>query len=342
MRLHADALSAAPPCAMDELEVRRLFAADFSTALVLGQGFFGTNDVVDLTVDITNSGSSDAPVATANVLLALSADTIVGNADDILAGGSANTTAIPAGTTRSYPAFISILPPIPAGDYYVTAIVQGVNETNTSNNETITDTPLVRVVTAAFTNPTIIGTAGNDVITFEQHAVNTVVTVNGDSSMFANGDFDHLFVDGSTGADRIFVTNAEVDIRLQITGGGGNDIIVGGNAGDELSGANGKDKVFGGDGNDYLLGSASADFLTGEAGDDTMSGAGGNDRISDIFGRDHFLGGAGNDTFLCRDLSDDPLSGPDTVSGGLGTDKAQVNEGGVYLDDLASIEELIA
>ena len=199
------------------------------------------------------------------------------------------------------------------------------NETNTANNSTVTATQVVRVVKEQLTSPTIIGGDGNDVIKIEQHLQNTIVTVNNLSKVFENDAFDHLFIDGGLGNDRIFVTNDQVDIRLQVTGGGGADIIIGGNANDELSGGLGRDKLFGGKGDDLMIGGADNDYLGGEGGYDTMIGAGGNDRLADVVGRDWFIGGNGNDTIIARDLTPNGSNDPDTVSGNAGTDKAQID-----------------
>jgi Ca2+-binding RTX toxin-like protein len=326
-----------------DLEPRRLFATDFSGSLALAQGFYAANDLVELSVSITNSGGQSAPIATVSVEFFLSTDTVVGNGDDIVVGGTSNTSVIPAGGTRSYPTGFAIQSTTPAGDYYVIGQMVGVNETNFSNNTAVSDGALVRVVTAPLTNPTILGTAGNDVITFEQHAANTVVTINGASSTFTNGAFPSLFVDGGLGNDRIFVTNAEVDIPLNVTGGGGWDTIIGGNANDELSGGLGRDKVWGSAGNDLLIGGAENDYLSGEAGDDVLIGAGGNDFVTDVVGRDWLIGGNGNDKLIALDLTHDAFNDPDTVSGNAGIDIAQIDDDGDPFADINSnIETFVA
>jgi Ca2+-binding RTX toxin-like protein len=325
---------------VSDLEPRRLFATDFSGSLALVQGFYAANDLVELSVSITNSGGQAAPIATVSVELFLSADPAVGS-DDIVVGGTSNTSVIPAGGTRSYPTGFAIQSTTPAGDYYVIAKMVGVNETNFDNNTAISDGALVRVVTTPFTNPTILGTAGNDVITFEQHAANTIVTINGASSTFSNGAFPSLFVDGGLGNDRIFVTNAEVETVLNITGGGGADIIIGGNANDELSGGLGRDKLFGGAGNDLMIGGAENDYISAEAGNDTLIGAGGNDFLTDVVGHDWLIGGNGNDKLIALDLSHDGFNDPDTVSGNAGIDTAQFDQANPNADIFSNIEVIV-
>ncbi|MGB7161356.1 MAG: CARDB domain-containing protein [Tepidisphaeraceae bacterium] len=334
------------PCAMSELESRRLLAVDL-LASVVADGFFGPNDVVGINITVKNAGttSTNPPVISAN--LYLSTDTTFNAGSDILLGEAnlGGLGVLAGGAERTISKPVAIAPSVPAGDYHVIVVIdqgQAIAESNENNNIAFTSAASVRIVTEELTNQTLLGTAGDDVITIEQHEANTIITVNGVSKRFEVGSFDHVFIDGGSGNDRILVTNDEVNVRLQITGSGGNDTIVGGGAGDELSGANGKDRVSGGEGDDYLLGGASADYLSGEAGNDTMSGAGGKDRLADVFGRDHFIGGGGNDVIICRDVLNDADNDPDTVSGGLGDDRAQVNENGAFPDGLASIEQLIA
>ncbi len=69
---------------------------------------------------------------------------------------------------------------------------------------------------------------------------------------------------------------------------------------------------------------------------DTLSGAGGNDRLSDIYGYNYLLGGAGDDVFVTR-TSANIAEQPDTISGGSGFDRAQLDS----IDSTASIEELL-
>jgi Ca2+-binding RTX toxin-like protein len=327
---------------MTELEPRLLFAVDFSVVLTPEAGSYAVGDAVPVSVSMTNSGGSTAGAVTASVILSFSTDKVLGNADDFPAGASANPTSIPAGGTRTFQSGLAVGNTIPDGDYYIGGQVQGVNETNTSNNTFITPTIAVRIVSGTLTSDTILGTSGNDVITFEHHSGAFVVVVNGVGSAFTT-EFDHLFVDGGAGNDRIFCADGKFSRPLQITGGGGNDTIVGGTNDDELSGANGKDKVFGGLGDDFCIGGAQPDSLWGEDGDDLLLGAGGNDRLTDVTGRDYFIGGAGNDTFICRDTTNTIQDDPDTISGNAGSDRAQLNDVGSAIPDLyTSIEELLA
>ena len=328
---------------IESLETRRLFAFDLTASADVPAGAWAVDDLFDINVTAKISGSGFQTGFPVFVNVVLSKDKTLGNADD-LPFGSGIFVDIADGQTKTQETQVGIQETWAGGDYYVITQVDpfgSYGESNEANNVVVSATPTVRIVTEKLTSPTILGTAGNDVITIHENFSNDIVTINGVSKRFDLLEFDHLFIDGSTGNDKIVVTNDRVNVRLFITGGGGNDLIIGGDANDELSGANGRDKVFGGEGQDYLLGGASNDYLNGEAGNDTMSGAGGNDRVADSLGRDYLLGGAGNDVLISRDVANNFDNGPDTLSGGAGSDKAQLDPTG-FADGTASIEELLA
>ncbi len=329
---------------MTALERRRLLAVDLVASAEVPAGFYGVNDSISIDVTFTNLGTTKTNSGTSRpqVNLVLTQDKIIGNADDI-AFGSTDVTSLAAGKSVTQAVNVNFQDGQAAGDYYVATIADQANafvESDETNNVTFTDSTPIRIVTELLTNNTVLGTAGDDVISIESHGFNNILTVNNVSRKFGLTAFDHLFIDGGAGNDRIFANNDQVNLRLQITGSGGNDIIVGGNYGDELSGANGKDKIYGGAGDDYLLGGAANDYLSGEAGADIMSGAGGNDRLADVVGQDHFLGGAGNDVIISRDTNSTAFSDPDVVSGGMGADKAQIDTG-IYPDQAAGVETFL-
>jgi Ca2+-binding RTX toxin-like protein len=115
-----------------------------------------------------------------------------------------------------------------------------------------------------------------------------------------------LHVLGSVlGSDDILVldASAELDGRLDVTGGAGNDAITGGAGNDKLSGGGLNDTLAGGDGSDNIHGDKGKDTLTGGNGDDVLTGGSGADTLN---------GGAGNDTFLFQ-TSDSSPNGSDVV-----------------------------
>jgi len=331
---------------MFPLEVRRLLTIDLIASTTALAGYYGPLDGLQFEFTFSNIGSTSTDTGLPffpQAFVTLTKDKVIGNADDIPRFAGTTVAEVEPGTPVTDSAGGTFDDTMEAGDYYIATIVDEANafeETNEANNVSFSKTASVRIVQQVLASQNVTGTAGHDKITIEAHSNDEIITINGISSIVPSS-FPNIFIEGGTGNDRIFVTNDQVLLTMLVTGGGGNDTIIGGNNGDELSGANGKDKVFGGPGDDYLLGGAAGDYLNGEAGSDTMSAAGGNDRLSDTVGRDHFLGGAGNDVFICRDLISNSLNDPDTVSGGSGADRAQVNTGSLA-DGLASIEELLA
>lgn len=77
-------------------------------------------------------------------------------------------------------------------------------------------------------------------------------------------------------------------LNLNVTGGGGDDVITAG-AGDDI--------INGGAGNDIIDGGAGNDQLFGGTGNDTINGGAGNDLINAGPGNNVVTGGAGADTF---------------------------------------------
>ena len=107
---------------------------------------------------------------------------------------------------------------------------------------------------------------------------------------------------------------------VQLTGGGGADILRGGSANDSLAGGDGLNVVRGGFGDDTIHGGAQFDDLHGNQGADVMRGAGGDDWV---------VGGKGNDLLFGDEGSDIVYgnTGRDTVDGGAGNDWVRGGQG---------------
>jgi Ca2+-binding RTX toxin-like protein len=122
--------------------------------------------------------------------------------------------------------------------------------------------------------------------------------------------------------------------RLEIRGGGGNDLlgtlgskkvpifVDGGGGNDSFSGATieAKCTLLGGAGDDVLNGGPKDDSLNGGGGNDSLNGQAGNDRLIGDKGIDQLLGGDGNDTIFANEGKRDK-----SIDGGAGTDKARVD-----------------
>jgi uncharacterized repeat protein (TIGR01451 family) len=107
--------------------------------------------------------------------------------------------------------------------------------------------------------PTIVGTAGNDVLQGTSHS-DVIVSFTGDDQVFAGGGNDLVCTDG--GADFVDAGSGK-DI---VIGGSGPDRLLGSDGGDTLKGKNGRDRLLGGQGDDLLNGGKKRDRCKGGPG----------------------------------------------------------------------------
>jgi RNA polymerase sigma factor (sigma-70 family) len=169
--------------------------------------------------------------------------------------------------------------------------------------------------------PTIVGTAGNDLLTGTTGPDiifglgGDDVIVGGDGDDIICGGEGHDTISGDPGSDILSGGPGEDDIR----GGKGDDLIFGGQGVDFLDGNNGSDYLYGGDDADDISGGMERDIIYGEAGNDVING---NDRSDLLFG------GIGNDRLIGEGSSD-------LMHGGLGSDYLQTGPG---LDRIVDVE----
>ena len=88
----------------------------------------------------------------------------------------------------------------------------------------------------------------------------------------------------------------------------------------------------------HFRGGAGDDTITGGAGNDTLEGSSGNDSLYGDAGIDKLLGQSGDDTLYARKPTGSTVADNDSLDGGLGADKAQVDSS----DTKTSIESLLA
>jgi len=195
-------------------------------------------------------------------------------------------------------------------------------------------------ITGTFSrNNKFTGNGGND----------TLIGLDGNDTLDAGAGNDSL--DGGVGND-LLAGGLGTD---QIIGGVGTDladysshtanlkITLDGLANDGATGENDKlfadiENVIGGKGNDWIIGNAANNVIKGNAGNDTLEGGAGNDSLYGDAGVDKLLGQAGDDTFYVRKPASSLVADNDSVDGGIGTDKAQVDSTDVKI----SIESLLA
>lgn len=186
----------------------------------------------------------------------------------------------------------------------------------------------------------------------------------GTSGPFDVDTFDHIKINGSTGADLIIVrdhtNNAPqtgetyVTKRCEIHGDAGDDTIYGGDLADTIFGDLNSDTIYGGEGDDVLYGGYgygsglsdnNDDHVYGDSGYDVMYGDEGKDTLDDedstcygIFyggdGGDTCTGGSQNDTMIGGAGADylDGRGGNDSLLGQGDADSIYGGDGDDYID----------
>ena len=134
------------------------------------------------------------------------------------------------------------------------------------------------------------------------------------------GTNDSDILNFSDGVIRQGIGHYDINYKLDVDGGKGDDRIVGYIYDDELKGQDGNDTINGGEGNDTINGDEGNDTLYGVNGDDTISGGKGVDLI---------YGGHGNDVILGDEGEDIIYGGPDrdTIRGGDDADRIYGGDG---------------
>jgi hypothetical protein len=194
------------------------------------------------------------------------------------------------------------------------------------------------------------GTDGNDVILIEPDPGGVRVTINGVSEVRSLDGAKGVEVSALNGNDLITVAKG-MSAATIVRAGLGDDTLIGGSGSDSLRGDEGNDDIRGRGGNDRLDGGLGTNRIRGDDGDDEIGqvsdslgasvleggsgndilrggrkndkliGGGGNDRLFGGDGRDRLLGGAGKDL-----LQSDDFEWRDSLDGGTGTDRANVDE----------------
>jgi uncharacterized repeat protein (TIGR01451 family) len=162
-----------------------------------------------------------------------------------------------------------------------TASLTSANDTNATNNLDSESTTINKKPTtppppkapkhkhkrgrASCASPTVVGTAGDDVLQGSSHS-DAIVGLTGNDQIFGNGGNDVIcagagfdLVDGGPGKDFV-------------NGGANGDKLIGGDGGDTLKGKNGRDKLLGGPGDDFLGGGKGRDKCKGGPGRNTFIG----------------------------------------------------------------------
>ena len=177
---------------------------------------------------------------------------------------------------------------------------------------------------------------------------------------FVVGGSAVLFVQvSSASAPTCFGKKATIVGSGEVSGTGGNDVIVGSERADDIQGRGGRDLICAGGGDDFVKAGAGEDKVNGQGGVDTIFGGAGKDHIrGGSAGGDGLVGGPGNDRLLGGPGPEDRLlggAGDDFMDGGPGYDLAEFWESPVGIevdlrtdsatghgtDTIASIEGLV-
>ena len=170
-------------------------------------------------------------------------------------------------------------------------------------------------------NNKLVGNGGND----------TLLGLDGNDTLDGGLGLDSLV--GGAGTDLADYSSRSENLKLDLDGiaddgaVGENDMIVA-----DI------ENLTGGKGNDWIVGSGSNNVLRGGSGNDTLEGSSGNDTLYGDAGSDKLLGQSGDDTLYARKPTGSVLADNDSLDGGLGNDKAQVDS----TDTKTSIETLLA
>ena len=234
-------------------------------------------------------------------------------------------------------------------------------------------------------NGMLVISEGNASVTVDSTVASVNINANaGDDFIIVNDvsriGLMELQINGEVGDDTVDASATELDgLRLEISGGigndtllgsqsgdlingnenedsingnGGNDVINGGADDDILMGDDGNDSINGNDGNDNILGGLGDDVLDGGFDDDFADGGEGNDTVIGGFGNDALIGSFGNDSlnggigqdFLAGGIGDDTLDGGrnnDTINGHNGNDKIFGNHGDDLIKGNGGDDELL-
>lgn len=161
-------------------------------------------------------------------------------------------------------------------------------------------------------------------------------------TFFTNRRVTKIVMKGNGGNDQLV---NRTNLRSDIYGGNGDDVVIGGTNNDRLFGQNGNDRMFGDFADTYTVndGDGGDDFINGGNGDDFVDGKGGADTILGGGGLNNLRGGAGDDTItggiekdiMRGDDGDDILNGGrgrDQLFGGFGDDTLSGQEDTDFLD----------
>jgi hypothetical protein len=206
-------------------------------------------------------------------------------------------------------------------------------DSGSDNPPTNTPTPTVPTVHASF-----------------QPNVTTDTLAGEDTDDFLLGTVEANEMSGLGGQDVL----VGLEANDNLFGNDGDDVMFGNQGADYMDGGNGKDILFAGKDDDAVKGGADDDALIGDIGNDRLAGDSGNDILFGNLGEDcldgsegddQLFGGQGNDTVI-GGLGNDILRGDfgdDLLTGGVGGDRFdfRLGDGINIITDFTDLQDII-
>lgn len=304
-----------PATSVDDVVVdeRLVTAQDWDSATLFGA------TVAQLVIDAANAPApNQAPVASDAFGLipehsAFGTNVVQVSANDPDAGQTLNWQIISGNTGGAFqidPATgqISVANPV-AINFETSPVFQlTVQVTDSAAADPLSDTATVTISLTDIVEapPASVYQLGNDLIVQGSSGADTIYVwstqVSNQLGIWMNGVQYGSFVvpDGA----RAVVLGGDGNDRIfatdarrpvEISGEAGHDQITGGSSNDILDGGSGWDRIWAGAGNDLIFGRDGNDFLYGDEGADLIVGGNGDDTMEGFDGNDILIGGAGLD-----------------------------------------------
>ncbi|MBI1311547.1 hypothetical protein GC176_09595, partial [bacterium] len=282
-------------------------------------------DTLAPTVVITPDGTttSDSPIVFTFQFSEAVSGFVVG--DVSITNGTAGTFTPVDGDTLTL-----AVTPAAAGDVSVSVSGGAAQDTAGNDSGTASATVTFQSSTGEPVDVTLPGAAGGGPIEFEvlRDGADLVVRQVGGSEVSRQTatDVSVLRISGSAEDDVVTVLNTGIAVdtpivftgedgndrfdaslatgNVNLTGNGGDDVLIGGSGNDTLNGGSGKDELVGNTGDDLVQGQGSTgDTLDGGDGNDTLNGGSGNDLIREFFSgnvtlTNSMMTGRGTDTVI--------------------------------------------
>ncbi len=278
----------------------------------------GSDDILQVSVDMTDIMTSGGGTATNQLLMAAAGQTAIGGAgDDVLLDGVGTETL-----TGGEGADIFVFRSDNSRDY-ITDFQLGIDKIDISPLGLAYTLDALEIESLADGFSVTFGNEILEVQTFDGGFLNEsdldyrdLFNMSHSASILGEIGLPITEIVGSLLGDTI-LGGVEDDTVLGLAG---DDILDGAGGSDILFGGTGRDVLMGGSGSDQLSGDEDEDDLFGGVDDDILNGGEGHDTLIGEAGNDSLFGGLGDDVFIAGDFDIIDLAaiGENVVSGYFG------------------------